>query len=318
MIPAALESNVTGSSNAGRVGTTVTAGSPTQHTKGDWETLISSTSADAEGIYIKIVDVGQSNIATSMLMDIGTGAAESETVLIPDLIVGYASDDKTKGRMYFIPTAIVSGTRISARCQSIIAGDTAEVAIWLAQDIHHLEGAASVESIGQVTASSEGTTVASGDDQWPAWTNIGSVSSDVNCLIPGVDANADTFIPSNDDQWLLKLGYGTSAPGSGGTEIDAVWYFTAHSDESMRGLFPNTPVYADISSGDNIYVAINGPDPNEPKSVIVHAMQCPVRGGSVVVPSDTLRQSITIKPSGPTTDITVSQDSSKPALEITP
>ena len=67
----------------------------------------------------------------------------------------------------------------------------------------------------------------------------------------------------------------------------------------------------------NIYVNMNGNDSGEVKTVVVQAMECPVRGGSVVVPSDTLRQSITIKSSGPT-DITVSQDSSKPALEITP
>jgi len=316
MIPAALESNVTGSSNDGRVGTTVTAGASI-HTTGSWSTLIASTGTDAEGIYIKVVGVGSSNVSSSMLMDIGTGTLGSETVLIPDLLVGYAGSDRTVGRTYFFPLAISSGTRISARCQSVIPSDTAEVAIWLAQDIQHLEGSPSVVSIGEVTASSKGTVVASGTNQWTTWTNIGSVSSDVNCLMPGVDASPDTQLPSLDDQWLLKLGYGTSAPGSGGTEIDAVWYFVADSGEYVNGVFPNTPIYADIPSGDNIYVNINGNDSGEVKTVVVQAMECPVRGGSVVVPSDTLRQSITIKSSGPT-DITVSQDSSKPALEITP
>ena len=101
----------------------------------------------------------------------------------------------------------------------------------------------------------------------------------MNCLQPGVDHDGDTSHSAADDRWLVKLGYGTSAPGSGGTEIDAQWFFTATSGEELRGLFPNTAVYADITSGDNIYVSIAGPDTNEPKSVIVHAMEAPVASG---------------------------------------
>lgn len=280
MIPGALETNLAVTSNDTRIGTTVTAGSPA-HTKGaTWETLIASTSAAAEGIYVKVVGVASSNVATSMLMDIGTGGSGSESVLLPDLLVGYAGSDQSMGRGYFFPVSIASGTRISARCQSVIASDTAEVAIWLVQSIQHLEGASSVEAIGETTASSEGTTVTSGTNAWAgSWTSLGAVSSDVNCLMPGVDADGDATIPSADDQWIMKLGYGTSPPGSGGTEIDAVWYFATTGTEEVRGLFPNTPVYADISSGDNIYVNIAGPDPNEAKSVIVHAMECPVASG---------------------------------------
>ena len=279
MIPGALETNLAVTSNDTRIGTTVTA-SGTTNTKGAWTELIASTGADAEGIYVKVVGVAASNTATSMLMDIGTGGSGSEAVLLPDLLVGYAGSDQSMGRGYFFPVSIASGTRISARCQSVIASDTAEVAIWLVQSIQHLEGASSVEAIGETTASSEGTTVTSGTNAWAgSWTSLGAVSSDVNCLMPGVDADGDATIPSSDDQWIMKLGYGTSAPGAGGTEIDAVWYFATTGSEQLTGLFPNTAVYADISSGDNIYVNIAGPDPNESKSVIVHAMECPVASG---------------------------------------
>ena len=289
MIPGALETNVTVTSNVTRVGTLVTAGS-TAHTKGTtWDELIASTSAAAEGIYIKVVDVGVSNTATSMLMDIGTGGSGSETVLLPDLLVGYAGPDQTMGRTYFFPVAIPSGTRISARCQALIASDTARVAIWLAQSVQHLEGASSVEAIGEDTTNSEGTTVTSGNNAWAAsWTSIGSVSSDVNCIMPGFDADSDTVLPGSDDQWILKLGYGTNPPGSGGTEIDAIWYFATASQENTRGVFPNTPVYADISSGDNIYVNIAGNDPNEPIGVVVHAMECPVASGGGITGVSTL------------------------------
>ncbi len=280
MIPGALESNLAVTSNDTRIGTTVTAGS-TAHTKGStWDELIASTSADAEGIYVKVVGVASANTATSMLMDIGTGGSGSETVLLPDLIVGYAGSDQTMGRGYFFPVSIASGTRISARCQSVIASDTAEVAIWLVQSIQHLEGASSVEAIGETTASSDGTGVTVGLNAWAgSWTSIGAVSSDVNCLMPGVDNDTDASTAAANDQWIMKIGYGTSAPGSGGTEIDAVWYFGTTGNEEIRGLFPNTPVYADISSGDNIYVNIAGNSTSTPKSVIVHAMECPVASG---------------------------------------
>ncbi len=289
MIPGALETNLTVTSNDTRVGTTVTAGSPA-HTKGStWDELIASTSAAAEGVYVKVVGVASGNTATSMLLDIGTGGSGSETVLLPDLIVGYAGSDQTMGRGYFFPVSIASGTRISARCQSVIASDTAEVAIWLVQSIQHLEGASSVEAIGETTASSDGTGVTVGLNAWAgSWTSIGAVSSDVNCLMPGVDNDTDASTASANDQWIMKLGYGTSAPGSGGTEIDAVWHFASTGNEELRGLFPNTPVYADISSGDNIYVNIAGNSTTTPKSVIVHAMECPVASGGGITGVSTL------------------------------
>jgi len=275
MIPGALESNVTGSSNDGRVGTTVTAGASI-HTTGSWSTLIASSSAVAAGVYIKVVGVVAANVSSSMLMDIGIGAVGAENVLIPNLLVGYAGPDQTMGAQYFFPVAIPSGSHISARCQSVIPSDTAEVAIWLVQDIQHLKGASSVEAIGVTSASSDGTVVTPGSDAWStSWTNLGSVSSDVNCLIPGLDQAGDDLSSAGDDQWLLKLGYGTSAPGSGGTEIDAVWYFATTGNEQVRGVFPNTPIYADIPSGDNIYVNINGRLASQIKSVVVHAMECP-------------------------------------------
>ena len=278
MIPGAFETNLTAASNTTRLGTLVTANS-TIHTKGAWAELIASTSADAEGIYIKVTNVSASGTATSMLVDIGTGALGSETVAIADLLVGFAPNDNSFGAGFFIPLAISSGTRISARAQALISSDDCRVAIWLVQSIQHLEGASSVETIGAVTASSEGTSVPSANDAFGAWTSIGSVSSDVNALMPGVDPDGDTVIPGSDDQWLLELGYGTSAPGSGGTAIDATYYFYTNSTENVGRMFPNTPVYADISSGDNIYVRIAGNDLNEPKTVIVHAMECPVASG---------------------------------------
>ena len=279
MIPGALESNVAVTSNDTRIGTTVTA-SATTHTKGAWTELIASTGADAEGIYVKVVGVGISGTVTSMLMDIGTGGSGSETVLLPDLLVGYAGADQTMGRTYFFPVAIASGTRISARCQSAVSSGTGVVAVWLAQSIQHLEGASSVEAIGETTASSDGTGVTIGVNAWSGtWTSLGAVSSDVNCLMPGIDPDGDSSIPAADDQWLVKIGYGTSPPGSGGTEINAVWYCATSSSEEVKALFPNTPVYADISSGDNIYVNIAGPDSNEAKGMIVHAMECPVASG---------------------------------------
>ena len=137
MIPGALETNLAVTSNDDRVGTLVTADSVI-HTKGNWTELIASSGADAEGIYVKVVEVGTSATATSMLMDLGTGALNSETVLLPDLLVGYAGNDVSIGRTYFFPVSIPAGTRISARCQSVVSGRTGRVAVWLAQSIQHL------------------------------------------------------------------------------------------------------------------------------------------------------------------------------------
>jgi hypothetical protein len=100
----------------------------TIHTKGAYTELSASTSADIKWL---IVGVGNKNNTARtdafFLVDIATGAAASESVVVPNLcfIASSTMDSITPQYYPAIPIEIASGTRLSARAQSGIndAGD---------------------------------------------------------------------------------------------------------------------------------------------------------------------------------------------------
>lgn len=91
----------------------------TLNTKGGWQQLTASSSADID--YIMMVFGGQNDSTNSnanYLIDIGTGAVSSEVVLISN--IGFTTDGSeiltSKVACYF--QSITAGTRISVRCQA--------------------------------------------------------------------------------------------------------------------------------------------------------------------------------------------------------
>lgn len=142
------------------VGTTITANA-TPHTKGTTPTqLIASTAADSYAIQVHIHNNSTSNATTSTLLDIMTGAGGSEVVLIPDLMAGWVLPVATSNvwRTYTFPIFIPSGTRISARSQSVVASKTCSVGITLLQQPTKLGFVGTrVTAYGVTSASSYGT-----------------------------------------------------------------------------------------------------------------------------------------------------------------
>lgn len=116
------------------VGTTVTAGG-TAHVKNTtYATLISSLNFDVYGITIMFSNVFTTATATSILVDIAVGAAAAESVIIPNLIAGsateFTSSAKPGGQKYYFPLYIPSGARLSATAQALIVSDTVQVAVF--------------------------------------------------------------------------------------------------------------------------------------------------------------------------------------------
>lgn len=115
-------------------GTTITA-SATPHTKGSWTQLVANTGARSLGILVQLDNTAGSNTNTSMLLDIGMGAAGAEQVIIPDLAAGFILPQATSAalRTYVFPLFIPAGVRLAARCQAVIASDTVACGIQLFQ-----------------------------------------------------------------------------------------------------------------------------------------------------------------------------------------
>ena len=118
-------SYIFGGITAAGAGTVVTS-SASLNTKGAWVELNASTSANIAGFYLTIHTANSSS--TRHLLDIGVGAAASEVVLVPDIFV-LAGTIGGGTQTIYIPMNILSGTRISARCQSSGASGSVQVVL---------------------------------------------------------------------------------------------------------------------------------------------------------------------------------------------
>ena len=190
---------------------TITADN-TAHTKGSWTELVSSTSGDATFIVVEVTAVQSGAADTATLLDIGTGASGSETALIPNVAVGgAASAGGGVARFAFqVPIKIASGTRLSARIQSVVAGPpakTAAVSIWTFNMGDFAYAPTAVDVIGTSTATSAGTAMSGSSGTWVQITASTSNAYKAVVLVPSASAVAIGTIN-------VKYTLGTGASGS--------------------------------------------------------------------------------------------------------
>jgi hypothetical protein len=168
------------------------AANATINTKGTTPTeLIASTAANSFGVFVHVDSTATSNTNTATLLDIMTGGAGSEVVLIPDLMVGWKlgrAVDVTL-RTYYFPIFVPSGTRLSARSQSVVASKTCLVLVTLLQRPTQLGWVGSrVTAYGVDAANSRGTTMTSGNNAYgtPAAVS-GSTTNPIRYMQLGLD-----------------------------------------------------------------------------------------------------------------------------------
>lgn len=133
--------------NAGDSGGTAIDPGGTAHTKSGWVELTPSSSAVTQWMGL-MVTYGHATVATcSWAVDIGTGPAASEVVLLPDVRIGSATSSgaqpSIQARMTHALTYIPAGTRIAARASCSINTATARVI-----DVALLAGTAPAEPSG--------------------------------------------------------------------------------------------------------------------------------------------------------------------------
>jgi hypothetical protein len=178
------------------------------HTKGAWSPVITSTSADASFLYITVVNVAAANTDTATLIDIGFGASGSETAIISDVAVGgAASGGALEGTLIGVPFQIPSGTRISARIQSVVTGGkTARVTVSVIDAGGYSTAPTSVDVIGTSTATSKGTDFTGGSGSWTVAT--ASTSRAYRAICPVISVHdSDT---ANLTSRIYEVGVGAS------------------------------------------------------------------------------------------------------------
>jgi len=147
---------------------TVTANS-SAHTKGAWSEIVASTSANASLLYVRVGGIGVAANNTAALLDIGTGASGSEVVIASNIAIGSAGQAATPApfMMFAMPYKLASGTRISARIQSVVTGgETATVTVFVLDAGNYDATPTSVDVIGTDTATSQGTSFSGASDTW--------------------------------------------------------------------------------------------------------------------------------------------------------
>lgn len=242
-----------GRSQIGTTGNTGTSassvsvtGSATPHAMGSWTTLVASTPFRVDGISLFSFGTSGAGADTSVLIDVGIGAAASERVLVATVPIGFMP---IGARAFFLPIQVPAGERIAVRLQSAVASKAVTVGMVLTGDGDwvRMPGTAIADVYGAVTGSSSGTTLSDtgSANTKAAWTEItSSTSRRYRCLLPIPSLiPADTSITTSD--YLYDVGIGAS-----GSEVSIMSDMPAVSNAQEDIRMPTLqPLWRGIPAG---------------------------------------------------------------------
>jgi hypothetical protein len=195
------------------------------NTKGSWTQLIASSSGNTSFICFSAAGIGAATTNTATLLDIGTGASGSETVIIGDVAVGAAgSAGQGVNIVGGSPFKIASGTRISARIQSVVAGGkTASISAFLMDLGNYDTAPTSVDVIGADTANSKGISFSGASGSWTeaiastsrAYRAVCCVLSSHNNDIAGITITWDVGVGASGSE----IAFGNGRASTGASEV---------------------------------------------------------------------------------------------------
>jgi hypothetical protein len=145
--------------------------SATTETKGSFVQLIASTSNITKSMLIQLLANPNGAICKSYLIDIATGGAGSESVLIANLGAGVAGQYDITMNTWLVPVNIPAGTRLSARSQTDGASCLDNPGIKLSLYTGGF-GGNGVDTLGALTATSKGTAVTPGNAANGSWATL--------------------------------------------------------------------------------------------------------------------------------------------------
>jgi hypothetical protein len=182
---------------------TVTANT-SAHTKGAWQEIIASTAADTSLIHVHVTGINQNGTNTATLLDIATGASGSETAITSNIAVGAAD---SRGIAFAFPYKLPSGTRLSARIQSVVTGGkTATVEIFAIDQGDYATSPTSVDVIGGNTANSEGISFSGASGTWVE--GISSTSRAYRAVVVVASSHSAAILNTNQS---FEIGIGAAS-----------------------------------------------------------------------------------------------------------
>lgn len=241
------QQNVSGRPSA-TWGTTLT-GSATPHALPASPTeVIAATTHEWEWIRLSFHGMAVATTITDALCNVYIGGAGSEVLLIDSLPCGWSSTAALGGipTAYWFPLRIPRGARLSASLRNLIASDTCYIIIeGGVSNGEHWVGSG-VETLGENTAASRGTSVTPGSTSDGAWASIGTTGRKYRYVNIGVMGNNDTSIVAEFMGWDI---------GSGSALLQNMELFMT-SDNATEYQSPWTPrgFWCDIQSGTALQV----------------------------------------------------------------
>ena len=130
----------------------ITGGS--SHTKGSYTQFVAATPYASSRLHLVVQSAG--NASNPLLVDLATGAAGAETVIVPNLAY-YTDSTFLVGAFTTITVDIPAGTRLAGRVQASLASTSFSVLILL--EDRALAGLSAPVNYGAVTGTSRGTVI---------------------------------------------------------------------------------------------------------------------------------------------------------------
>lgn len=196
-----------GTTTASQGGTTVTS-SATAHTKGAWVQLDAATAFEATMLALYITVQFQD---TLYLVDIGIGAAGSEQVLIPNLLVSQSVGVTTE---VVLPISVPAGSRISVRSQDNFGSSGLYVSGMLyAGGLANNPPYQTVTAYGISTATSTGVSADAGGtaNTKGVWAQIvAATTTTIKALLISAIRSAPATSAATDYSTLYDIGVGAS------------------------------------------------------------------------------------------------------------
>jgi hypothetical protein len=212
---------------------TVTANT-SAHIKGAYSEIIASTTSNASLMALVVGGISANAVDTATLLDIAVGASGSETPIVQNIAVGGASSLGGGIRVNIpIPLKIASGTRLSARIQSLVTGGkTASVQIFLFDSGDFATAPTTVDAIGTNTATSEGTVLSGASGTWVQATSSTARAYRAITLVPSIIGDVQ-----NNLTLRFETGVGPSSSEQAFGSASAI-YSTTESCQTGFASFP--------------------------------------------------------------------------------
>ena len=201
-----------GEVSAGTTGTLINSASGSANTKGSWTELSASLPFNANGFWLDMPDLSAAAFR-SFLLDIGIGAAASEVVVVPNILLNPKATPWVTGPLWF-PIRLPVGARLAARiqCDSATQSGARILVRPASQSWVTPESFGRATDYGVNTSTSLGVTVDPGGsvDTYGSWTEliasttyrIRALSVFLSSLSNGTMTNA---------LWRFDIGVGAAA-----------------------------------------------------------------------------------------------------------